>query len=468
MRIEDVSLYYLRMPQVLDIGDGSQDMLLVRVEASTPTGSAVGWGECEASPLASIAAFVAPVSHSACHPVADSVLGARLDGVADIARIVRDVRERSLDLLQAEHTLSGIEIALWDLLGRLQERPVWSLLGYSASHPKTPYASALFGDTPELTLAKAAAVRSAGYGAAKFGWGPYGRPTVAADADQVHAAREGLGADGLLLIDAGTVFRNDVSAAAARLPALESARVTWLEEPFTSGALDAYAALARQARTVKLAGGEGAHNPAMATNLIDHGGIGYVQIDTGRIGGIGDALAVARYAAARGVTYVNHTFTSHLALSASLQPFAGMADDRLCEYPVEAKALAVAAKPLLGRGSAIAGLTFDARYAWPVYDWMGVAKAGLEATNRYLARDLGPDGIRANLVAAGPIRTTAAKSIPGFETMEDGWPRRAPLGWDQTTAEPAARAVVALLSDWFPATTGEIVHVDGGFHAMGQ
>ncbi len=132
------------------------------------------------------------------------------------------------------------------------------------------------------------------------------------------------------------------------------------------------------------------------------------------------------------------------------------------------KSLAVAAKPLMRRGSSMVGLTFDARYAWPVYDWMGVAKAAFEATSRYLARDLGPEGIRVNLVSAGPIRTTAAKSIPGFATMEDAWPSRAPLGWDQTDPEPAARAVAALLSDWFPATTGEIVHVDGGVHAMGQ
>ncbi|WP_407318081.1 enoyl-ACP reductase FabI [Isoptericola halotolerans] len=132
------------------------------------------------------------------------------------------------------------------------------------------------------------------------------------------------------------------------------------------------------------------------------------------------------------------------------------------------KSLITAAQPLMSDGGAYVGLTFDAGFAWPVYDWMGVAKAGLESANRYLARDLGPHGIRSNLVSAGPIRTTAAKSIPGFEAMEDAWPRRAPLGWDQTTAEPAARAVVALLSDWFPATTGEIVHVDGGVHAMGQ
>lgn len=132
------------------------------------------------------------------------------------------------------------------------------------------------------------------------------------------------------------------------------------------------------------------------------------------------------------------------------------------------KSLAVATKPLMKIGGSVVGLTFDASFAWPVYDWMGVAKAAFESTARYLARDLGPDGIRVNLVSAGPIRTTAAKSIPGFEKMEGSWPERAPLGWDQTDAEPAARAVVALLSDWFPATTAEIVHVDGGVHAMGQ
>jgi meromycolic acid enoyl-[acyl-carrier-protein] reductase len=131
------------------------------------------------------------------------------------------------------------------------------------------------------------------------------------------------------------------------------------------------------------------------------------------------------------------------------------------------KALAVAVKPLLGPGSAIVGLTFDARYAWPVYDWMGVAKAAFESTARYLARELGKDGVRVNLVAAGPIRTTAAKSIPGFEAFESVWPEKAPLGWDITDPEPTARTVTALLTDWFPATTGEIVHVDGGFHAMG-
>ena len=132
------------------------------------------------------------------------------------------------------------------------------------------------------------------------------------------------------------------------------------------------------------------------------------------------------------------------------------------------KALAVAARPLMGPGGSIVGLDFDnATQAWPVYDWMGVAKAALESTARYLARDLGPEGIRVNLVAAGPLRTMAAKSIPGFERFEAVWSERSPLGWDVRDTTPAARAVVALLSDWFPATTGEIVHVDGGFHAIG-
>ncbi len=131
------------------------------------------------------------------------------------------------------------------------------------------------------------------------------------------------------------------------------------------------------------------------------------------------------------------------------------------------KALAVACLPLLGEGASIVGLDFDNRQAWPVYDWMGVAKSAFEATARYLARDLGPRRIRVNLVAAGPVRTIAAKSIPGFERFEAVWAERAPLGWDVKNPEPVAQACVALLSDLFPATTGEMLHVDGGFHAIG-
>ena len=130
--------------------------------------------------------------------------------------------------------------------------------------------------------------------------------------------------------------------------------------------------------------------------------------------------------------------------------------------------LAKATLPLFpDQGGSIVGLTFDATVAWPAYDWMGVAKAGLESTNRYLARELGPRGIRVNLVSAGPVRTMAARSIPGFAAFEDAWGPRAPLGWDISDAIPVGRSIAALMSDWLPATTGEVVHVDGGFHAMG-
>ena len=130
-------------------------------------------------------------------------------------------------------------------------------------------------------------------------------------------------------------------------------------------------------------------------------------------------------------------------------------------------AITKAMLPILQPGASIVGITFDSRVAWPSYDWMGVAKAALDAINRYLARDLGPQGIRANLVAAGPVHTPAASAIPGFDELAAGWEMRAPLGWDVDDATPVAQGVVALLSDWFPATTGEIIHVDGGVHAIG-
>ncbi|CAD5934891.1 enoyl-ACP reductase FabI [Streptomyces cyaneofuscatus] len=131
------------------------------------------------------------------------------------------------------------------------------------------------------------------------------------------------------------------------------------------------------------------------------------------------------------------------------------------------KSLAMACKPLMSEGGSIVGLTFDAQYAWPQYDWMGPAKAALEATSRYLARDLGKDGLRCNLISAGPIGSMAAKSIPGFSELADVWNTRAPLAWDMSDPEPAGRGVVALLSDFFPRTTGEIIHVDSGVHMMG-
>jgi len=158
MKIEAVDFFYLSMPVVRDIGDGSQDALLVRVQADDWT----GWGECEAAPLASIAAWCCPMSHSACKPVAASVLGQRFDDLEDIRRINAQVRANSFDLLQSEHTLSGIDVALWDLLGRKLGEPVYRLLGYRKALPKTAYASQLFADDPAGTLGRGQTVARAG------------------------------------------------------------------------------------------------------------------------------------------------------------------------------------------------------------------------------------------------------------------------------------------------------------------
>lgn len=337
MKIESVDFFYLSMPEVLDIGDGSQDATLVRVRA----GGLEGWGECEAAPLPTIAAYVCPMSHSACKPVRASVEGMELNEPEDIEKISRKVHENSFDLLQADHTLSGIDIALWDLLGKYLNEPVYKLLGYKKAYPKIPYASQLFGDTPEQTYQKAVQSRQAGYRAVKFGWGPIGRSTAAMDEAHFRATREGLGNDCYLMIDIGTVWAEDIETAKLRLKSLKTINAYWLEEPFSNMALDAYSSLAKAEPIIPLAAGEGCNNFVQAAAMINHAGLQFVQIDTGRIGGITAAKRVADLAAKKGITYVNHTFTSHLALSASLQPYAGLKDAIICEYPVEPKQLAL-------------------------------------------------------------------------------------------------------------------------------
>lgn len=334
MKIESVDFFYLSMPQVLDIGDGSQDALLVRVRA----GGFEGWGECEASPLTSIAAYVCPMSHSACKPVKYALEGKYINSVGDIQQVSHTVQEHSLDLLQANHTLSGIDIALWDLLGQKTGEPVYSLLGYKKAFPKIPYASQLFGDTPAETYEKAK--RVSGFKAFKFGWGPFGKNDLQKDIDHLQAAREGIGKDSWLMIDAGTVWNEQVNLARERLKALHSVNAYWLEEPFVNGALDAYHQLSQSTPAVALAGGEGCNSFVQAQAMIKYAGVKFIQIDAGRIGGISTAKRVADLAQSQKVTYVNHTFTSHLALSASLQAYAGVEKDIICEYPVELKSLA--------------------------------------------------------------------------------------------------------------------------------
>jgi L-alanine-DL-glutamate epimerase-like enolase superfamily enzyme len=203
------------------------------------------------------------------------------------------------------------------------------------------YASQLFGDSAPHTEALAAATVWRGFKAAKFGWGPIGRLGLAADIEQIEAARGGLGLDLALMIDTGCVFGHDLDEAALRIPAIEDARSEWWEEPFMTGALAEYAELAGQT-DVPLAGGEGCHTADQARHFMQYGGLKYIQIDTGRIGGITVAREVAVVARRMGVRYVNHTFTSNLALSASLQPFADAPEGGFAEVPVAASDLAVA------------------------------------------------------------------------------------------------------------------------------
>lgn len=339
MRVDQVDFFYASMPEITDAVDGSQDALLVRVAV----GDHVGWGECEASPVPSIAAWAAPASHGACRPVGASVLGRHVDSPDDIHAISADVAYDSMDLLQAAHLYSGVEVALWDALGKLRGEPVWRLLGYDHAFPKTPYASELFGDTPDDTYRSARRLADDGFVAAKFGWNGFGATDAATDALHLEAAREGLGTAAQLMVDAGQVWRTDVRRAAERLDALAAVRTTWLEEPFGGDALASYAALHERVgdhSSLGIAGGEASHSAGLAMNLIDFGRVDYIQIDTGRVGGIGASLDVARHALLRGVTYVNHTFTSSLALSASLQAFAGIPEHRTAEYPTAVSALA--------------------------------------------------------------------------------------------------------------------------------
>lgn len=333
MKIEAVDAFYLRLPEVRAIGDGSQDAFLVRISA----GGFVGWGECESAPLPTLAALIAPLSHSACRPVLDSVLGAELRGPESIRSIHEDVKANGMDMLQTDHALSGIDMALWDLLGRIRGVPTWSFF-CKENRPKTAYASQLFGDTPAETFELAKAVSSTHFRAAKFGWGPIGQGSLAIDVEHIAAAREGLG-ERTLLVDTGCAFGHDVEAAAARISTLEEFGVGWWEEPFTSGALQEYGELGRRTK-IPLAAGEGAHNVDQAKHLIDYGKVGFIQIDAGRIGGITSGRDVALYARSKGVRYVNHTFTSNLALSGSLQPFADA--DGFAEVPTRTSALAKA------------------------------------------------------------------------------------------------------------------------------
>ena len=346
MQITAVDPFYLRMPDITTAADGTQDTLLVRIQTDT---GLEGWGECDASPLVSLAVYCCPMSHGNIINIRTSLIGETLDGPDDVLRLSEKTLRNGLDIQQIQHAYSGAEIALWDVMGQQLNQPVYRLLAEmsgtsNTAHPKLPYASVLFGDTPEATYRIATRLREQGYRAAKFGWGPMGKFGEANDIALVRAAREGMGTEAQIMIDAGVVWGSDHETAYQRAEAFSQFSPTWLEEPLAPDAVDAYGALTRLLKGigvtnpshgtgVPIAAGEGSNTYRMAEDIIVHGGIQFVQIDAGRIGGIMPSFQVRQLAEQHGIQYVNHTFKSHLSLAASLHVFATNPDFNLLEYP---------------------------------------------------------------------------------------------------------------------------------------
>ena len=335
MKITAVDPFYLRMPDITNAADGTQDTLLVHIQTDT---GLEGWGECDASPLVSLAVYCCPMSHGNIINIRASLIGETLEGPDDVLRLSEKTLRNGLDIQQIQHAYSGAEIALWDVIGQHLNKPIYRLLAEmsetpSTAHPKLPYASVLFGGTPEATYRIATRLREQGYRAAKFGWGPMGKFGEANDIALVRAAREGMGTAAQIMIDAGVVWGNDHETAYQRAEAFSQFSPTWLEEPLAPDAVDAYGALARRNPSVRIAAGEGSNTYRMAEDIIVHGGIEFVQIDAGRIGGIMPSFQVRQLAEQRGIQYVNHTFKSHLSLAAALHVFATNPDFSLLEYP---------------------------------------------------------------------------------------------------------------------------------------
>jgi L-alanine-DL-glutamate epimerase-like enolase superfamily enzyme len=344
VKIVSVDPFYLRMPEVALTADGTQDSFLVRVRADN---GLEGWGESDASPLVSLAAYCCPPSHSNIINIRESLLGQKLETPDDIRRLHAQAQRNALDLLQFPHAYSAADLGLWDLLGKHLGEPVFRLLdGPGAqAHPKRPYASVLFGESPEATLSRAQALRGAGFTAAKFGWGPMGKLGRETDVALVRAAREGLGKEAALLVDAGVAWGEDDQVAFERASDFAPFEPVWLEEPLFPDAIAAYRRLTARRPAVPIAAGEGSARYRDAEDLLQNGGVQFIQIDVGRIGGLTTAHRVRKLAEASGATYVNHTYKSSLSVAASLQVFASVERFGWLEYPAAASALAQALTP---------------------------------------------------------------------------------------------------------------------------
>ena len=335
MKIIAVDPFYLRMPDITTAADGTQDTLLVRIRTDE---GIEGWGECDASPLVSIAVYCCPMSHGNIINITTSLIGETINIPDDILRISEKVLRNGLDIQQIQHAYSGAEIALWDIIGKKLGKPVYRLLAEMSNTPaiahfKLPYASVLFGDTAEDTFQLAKKLRERGFRAAKFGWGPMGKFGEENDIALVRAARDGMGTDAQIMIDAGVVWGTDYDTAYKRAEAFAEFSPTWLEEPLAPDAIDAYKSLSSKNPSVPIAAGEGSSTYRMAEDIIVNGSVQFVQIDTGRIGGIMPSFEVRQLAEKHCVQYVNHTYKSHLSLAASIHVYASNPDFDLLEYP---------------------------------------------------------------------------------------------------------------------------------------
>jgi L-alanine-DL-glutamate epimerase-like enolase superfamily enzyme len=330
MKIVAVDPFYVRMPRITTAADGTQDSFLVRVRTDA---GLEAWGESDASPLVSATVYCCPMSHGNIVNLRESLVGERLDGPDDVRRLHAKATRNAMDIQQVHHAYSAADLALWDLVGRKLGEPVWRLLdGPSArAHAKRPYASVLFGDTPEATRARAAQLRSEGFRAVKFGWGPMGKLRET-DIALVREARAGLGDEATLLVDAGVAWGTDWETALQRAADFAPYRPGWLEEPLLGDAVDAYRKLVTRKPAVPIAAGEGSGRYRDAEDLLLNGGVKFIQIDVGRIGGITPAHRVRKLAEELGVTYVNHAFKTHLSVAASLHVFAAVGEFELLEY----------------------------------------------------------------------------------------------------------------------------------------
>lgn len=338
MKIIAIDPFYLKMPEITAAADGTQDTLVVRIRTDN---GLEGYGECDASPLVSLAAYVCPMSHGNIINIRESLLGETVASPDDVRRLHAKALRNGRDIAQFDHAYSAADIALWDVLGKHRGQPVYRLLGGTTSHPKKPYASVLFGDTPGETLQVAQKIRAEGYAAAKFGWGAMGKNGPDGDVALVRAAREGLGSGAELMVDAGWAWGRDVETAADRARRFAPYRLTWLEEPLLPDAVSQYGELAARKLPVPIAAGENASTYRAAEDYVEQGKLSFVQIDAGRIGGITVAREVVKLARERRITYVNHTFKSRLSLAAALHAFADMEEFRHLEYPTAGTPLAV-------------------------------------------------------------------------------------------------------------------------------